>query len=118
LPQTLRGSYQANCEILDGLTDDAGFPAFLVRDYANGEGSGIAWLSFSPAIGEYTQSLTWPAGLNTARGRIPVDFLVNSGIKPDDRPWRYEGRPPKDASALGLLWEDRGLHFRLARIQN
>ena len=112
LPQALRGSYQASCEILDGMTDSAGYPAFLVRDYVNGEGSGVAWLSFSPALGEYTQSLQWPPGLNPARGRVPVDFLVNAGIKPDDRPWRYEGRPPQKASHLAVLWEDEGLHLR------
>jgi hypothetical protein len=113
LPQALRGSYQANCEILDGLTDDAGYPSFLVRDYVNGEGSGIAWLAFNTEKGEYTQSLTWPEALNPARGRIGVDFLVNSGFKPDERPWRYEGRPPAGATAIGMLWEERGIYFRV-----
>jgi lysophospholipase L1-like esterase len=117
LPQTLRGCHQSSCEIVDGLIDDSGYPAFLIRGYIHGEGSGIGWLSWSAAEREYVSSLTWPAGPNPARGRIAVDFVVNSGIKPDDRPWRYEGRPPSDAGDVGLLWEDQGIHFQVIPIK-
>jgi lysophospholipase L1-like esterase len=116
LPQTLHGSYQGDCEILDGHIDAAGYPAFLARDYVNGSGSGICYLSFSGLSGEYVQSLALPPGLNPAAGRTPVDFVINSGIKPHDRPWRYEGRPPKAAAALGVLWEMAELRFQIIAI--
>src|SRR5262249_23620650 len=47
LPQSLGISRQANCEILDGMIDESGVPALLVRDYVHGQGSGIGWLAFS-----------------------------------------------------------------------
>jgi hypothetical protein len=118
LPQALRGSYQGDCEILDGGLDDSGYPAFLVRDYVNGQGSGVAYLSASQTLGEYTQTLTLPGGLNFASRRVAVDWVINSGIKPDDRPWRYEGRPPQGAATVGVLWEDQGLRFKTVPIRN
>lgn len=112
LPQALRGSYQSDCELLDGHIDSAGYPAFLVRDYVHGQGSGVGYLSASASSGEYAQTLSLPPELNLGRGRQAVDWLVNGGIKPDDRPWRYEGRPPKEAGTLGLVWEENGIQFR------
>jgi hypothetical protein len=117
LTQTLRGCHQSSCEILDGFVDDSGFPAFLMCGYFHGEGSGIGWLSWSAADREYVASLKWPAVPNPASGRISVDFVSNSGIKPGDRPWRYEGRPPDGASDVGLLWEDQGIHFKVVPVQ-
>ena len=117
LPQTLRGCHQSSCEMLDGLIDDSGYPAFVMQGYVHGEGSGIGWLLWSPVDKEYTARLNWPPGLNPARGRITVDYVVNSGIKPDDRPWRYEGQQPGGAADLGLLWEDRGIHFQVVPVK-
>jgi lysophospholipase L1-like esterase len=117
LPQSLRGSYQGDCELLDGHIDNAGYPAFLARDYVHGQGSGVGYLSVLTSRGEYGQTLSLPSDLSMALGRVAVDSLVNTGIEPYGRSWRYEGRPPKGATALGLLWEENGIEFRAAPIE-
>ena len=116
LPQGMRGSPQEDCEILDGYVDVTGYPAFLVRDYVHGNGSGVCYLSFSATDEEYVPTGVLPAGLNPTAGRMPVDFLINSDLKPPDSRWRYEGRPPTGAAGLGVLWETQELHFQTMAI--
>lgn len=57
LPQSMQGSYQEDCELLDGFLGPEGRPAFVLRDLVLGNGSGVALLMFSHAVGGYKESL-------------------------------------------------------------
>ena len=59
-PEALRGSYQADCELLDGCLGPDGLPRYALRDLLLHVGPGVLHERYSASAGEYLRTMLLP----------------------------------------------------------
>jgi lysophospholipase L1-like esterase len=93
LPECLRGSYQADCELIDACLDADGRPQYLLRDLMiDGQtgaavGTGIVLERYSSQRLEYVRKMVLP-GCRTVRSVVSDDgswCLVGQDERPDQK---------------------------------